>query len=218
MNTVFDFGNIAGAYDAYYQSEFGKEIDKLEKAIVEGFLNALNSKNIYEIGCGTGHWTEFFVEKGFSVTGMDISEKMLAVAKSKKMKNTHFELGNVLKLNKENESIENVVAITSLEFTGNQQKAFDEIYRVLKPGGYFICAGLNGTSPFWEDKKEDEVYKNAEFLNKTILTKFLSKFGKPLFRAAAVFENNKFRDNYYTENEKLNKAAFIAALVQKNRA
>ncbi len=216
MNSVFDFGNIAHEYDAYYLSSFGKEIDRLEKAIIEDFLDYLNTKELFEIGCGTGHWTEFFTQKGFQLRAIDLSEKMIAVAKSKNIKNARFELANVLNLPLKNESLENIVAITALEFTGNQQKAFDEIYRVLKPGGYFICAGLNGTSPFWEDKKEDTVYKNAEFFSEKILTKLLSKFGKPVFKAAAVFENNKFCDNQYSENEKLSKAAFIAALVQKH--
>ncbi|MCF6240957.1 MAG: class I SAM-dependent methyltransferase [Bacteroidales bacterium] len=215
MQNTFDFGTVAHQYDDYYQSDFGKKIDELEKAIIEKFLKNLSIKEILEIGCGTGHWTEFFVQKGFSVKAMDISDKMLAVAKSKNMKNTYFFQGDALNLSIENESVENIIAITSLEFTGNQQKAFDEIYRILKPRGYFICAGLNETSEFWKDKKEDIVYKNANFLNKTKLQEQFSKFGNPVLRAAVIIENTVFCDEKYSEDEKLNKGAFIAGVVQK---
>ncbi len=215
MQSTFDFGAISHEYDAYYRSNFGQNIDKLEKAIIADFLKKLATKNIFEIGCGTGHWSDFFAQSGFSVTAMDISEEMLKIAKSKNIKNVVFKPGDVLNLENADESVENIAAITSLEFSGDLEKAFEEIYRVLKPSGYFICAGLNGSSDFWNDKKDDPVYKNAHFLSYKLLQKHLSKFGTPQINACVIVENNTFCDEKYTAQEKLNKGAFIAAMVQK---
>lgn len=216
MQTTFNFGSIAQEYDTFYQSSFGKNIDKLEKSIIAGFLKKLTVKNILEIGCGTGHWSDFLAQNGFSLTATDISEEMLKTAKSKNIKNVVFKQGDVLNLEYADESIENIIAITSLEFSGNLEKAFEEIYRVLKPSGYFICAGLNGKSEYWNDKKDDIVYKHADFFSAGILEKYLSKFGIPKIKACAVVENNEFLDDRYSDTEKLIKGAFIAAIVQKN--
>ncbi len=215
MQSTFDFGTIAHEYDTYYHTDFGKQVDKLEKELISGFLTQLAVKEIFEIGCGTGHWSDFFAQSGFSVTAMDISKEMLKTAKSKNIKNVVFKQGDVQHLENADESVENIVAITSLEFSGDLEKAFEEIYRVLKPSGYFICAGLNGSSGFWTDKKDDPVYKNARFLSYELLQKHLSKFGTPQIDACVVVENNTFCDEKYTTQEKLNKGVFIAAMVQK---
>ncbi|MEK7068390.1 MAG: class I SAM-dependent methyltransferase, partial [Patescibacteria group bacterium] len=37
--------------------------------------------SILDVGCGTGHKTKYFFEKGLAVVGADFSEGMLAVAK-----------------------------------------------------------------------------------------------------------------------------------------
>ena len=215
MNTSFNFDLVAGQYDSYYKSDFGKEIDRIEKSIIRNYLNEITVKSLVELGCGTGHWTEFFSDLGFSIKAIDISKEMLAFAMAKNIKNADFQLGDMQNIDFPDESVENIIAITSIEFVVNREKVIREIYRVLKPGGYFICAGLNDYSPFWNDKKEDTVYKNANFLNVDDLKQMMAKFGNPKITAGVVFENNTFCDDKYTENEKLNLGAFIAAGVKK---
>ena len=217
MKKIFDFNTIAGQYDYYYQSDFGKKVDALERKLIGDLLKMLPEKNLFEIGCGTGHWTKFFTENGFSVIATDIADKMLEQARKKNIKNAVFKYADVLNLDIKDNTLNNIIAIASLEFTGNLQKASDEIYRVLKPGGYFICAGLNGSAPFWNTQKNDPLYQSAEFFHTRSLQKLLSKFGNPEIRACVVIENDRFTDNQYSEKEKLNKGAFIAAIVQKNK-
>jgi len=43
-----------------------------------------------ELGCGTGHWTQFFCEEGFQVTGVDESEAMLERARAKNIAGARF--------------------------------------------------------------------------------------------------------------------------------
>ena len=215
LNKQYNFDNIASEYDKYYDSDFGKEVDKIEQNILEKLLNKLETKNIVEIGCGTGHWTQFLSNQGFNIEASDISEKMLYEAKKKNINNVAFSIKNAEQLNYANNSIENIIAITSLEFVENQQKAVKEIYRALKPNGFFICAGLNLNSDLGKNKSENEIYKNANFFTNNSLIKMLSKFGSPKISAGVIVENNEFLDNKYTEEQKLNKGAFIAAIVKK---
>jgi ubiquinone/menaquinone biosynthesis C-methylase UbiE len=49
-------------------------------------------KPFLEIGCGTGHWTTFFRQKGLELTAIDISGKMIEKARSKNPKQVRFEV------------------------------------------------------------------------------------------------------------------------------
>lgn len=59
--------------------------DLLEQPAMRKLLPNLLGKSILDLGCGYGHNCIEFVEKGATkVVGIDISEKMLAVAKKRK--------------------------------------------------------------------------------------------------------------------------------------
>jgi len=215
LKKQFNFDNLAADYDKYYKSDFGKKIDIIEKNILKQHLIKLKTKNIVEIGCGTGHWTKYLSELGFIIDASDVSSKMLNKAKEKNIENAIFSIKNTEQLSYTNNSIENIIAVTSLEFVNDMQKAVNEIYRVLKPNAYFICAGLNLNSYLGKNKFKDDIYKNANFFTYNGLKTMLSKFGNAKINAGVVIENNEFCDSKYTEKQKINKGAFIAAIVQK---
>ncbi len=116
-----------------------------------------------ELGCGTGHWTEFFINQGFKVTGVDISDPMLNIARGKNLE-ADLSLANSENLPFDNESFNSIVSITMLEFVENQEKAIQEMYRVLKPGGYLIMGFINADSQIGINKDKDETFKNANLL------------------------------------------------------
>lgn len=72
----------------YYDKDYSKEVDYILKKINEC---KSESNKILEYGSGTGIHGSVLVEKGFKVTGIEISEKMYSIAlsfiKQKKMEN-----------------------------------------------------------------------------------------------------------------------------------
>ncbi|MCD6366836.1 MAG: class I SAM-dependent methyltransferase, partial [Bacteroidales bacterium] len=122
---AFDYNQIADNYDQWYATPLGKQIDEWEKKLFLLHLEKLATRNILEIGAGTGHWTQFLSSNGFTVTGIDIAEKMLDHAHKKNIPNASFQVASAEALPFADASVENVVAVTSLEFVKNQQKAFD---------------------------------------------------------------------------------------------
>ena len=50
---------------------------------IDGFLRESGAKRIFECGCGTGNLTVRLGRMGYSVTGSDISEDMLMIARKK---------------------------------------------------------------------------------------------------------------------------------------
>lgn len=87
----FDFGKIAEHYDKWYQSQRGSLYDKVEKQTLDRLLpEAGKGSKLLDIGCGTGHWSAYFARKGFDVTGVDISERMVQVARGKDRAGSRF--------------------------------------------------------------------------------------------------------------------------------
>lgn len=186
---MFNYNQIADDYDKWYQTPIGKQIDEWEKNLFSLHLKKLKTQNILEIGAGTGHWTEFLSKNGFSVTGIDIAEQMLEQANKKKIPNTTFKVISAETLPFEDKSIENIVAITSLEFIENQEKAISEIFRVLKPDGFFIIGGLNSKASLQKQRQNDTVFKNARCFTYKSLFQILKKFGTPTVEGCIYMPN-----------------------------
>ncbi|MFW5886969.1 MAG: class I SAM-dependent methyltransferase, partial [Bacteroidota bacterium] len=142
---IFQKTKIAQDYDDYYLTDFGKQVDRIEKEMISGLLNEIPKGEMIDLGCGTGHWTHFFTEKGFRVKAVDASEAMLNIARNKKI-NADFIQADSEDLPFEDESQSLIASIAMLEFVENREKAIKEIYRILKTGGWFILGGLNADS------------------------------------------------------------------------
>lgn len=86
-----------------------KNIDKWNKKLVDFIINVLNIKpgmKILDIACGGGDQALIFAQKGYSVTGIDISEKLINFARNQfKEKKLHgeFILKNMFDLDRINE-------------------------------------------------------------------------------------------------------------------
>jgi len=57
---IFEKESAAEQYDRYYETEFGRAIDALEKKEISKYLEKIPRQAMLELGCGTGHWTKFF--------------------------------------------------------------------------------------------------------------------------------------------------------------
>lgn len=211
MESIFNFNTQSSSYDDYYSTELGLAIDKSEKKCVKKFLDKITNKTILELGCGTGHWSEWISEQGFDVHGIDVAEKMLEKAESKNIPNSKFELMSMTDLKFEDESVDNIIAVTSIEFSIDLDKTFSEIKRVLKPNGYFIAAVLNSKSVIGINKKDNPTFVDANFFTLEELSLRLQTFGKPYFCNAA-FLNDKFEIDLDLKTE----PAMIVGCVKKN--
>ena len=62
------------------------QIEKVGRAnemqVMEPYLAAMTSKRVLDIGCGLGDWVMYFQDRGFDITGLDISQKTISNLKS----------------------------------------------------------------------------------------------------------------------------------------
>ncbi len=214
-HNVFANSETANSYDAYYQTEFGKKVDEIERQIVGSLIQDVPRTRMLELGCGTGHWSAYFIDQGFGLTGIEISEAMLKLALQKEL-NADFIQADSQDIPFGDESFAVVSSITMLEFVDNQDSVFQEIYRVLKPGGWLILGCLNARSVLGENKDQDETFKNAQFLTAEELTNKLQRFGEPILKSGVFLITDFILLDELPDPGNVH-PVFIAAIVQKTK-
>ena len=76
------FGKYAHFYDTIYQDKnYKKECDFLEKLFKK--FSRKKIQTILDLGCGTASHDILLAKRGYNVTGIDMSNEMLKIAKQK---------------------------------------------------------------------------------------------------------------------------------------
>ena len=121
---------------------------------------------VVDLGSGAGN--DAFVARaivgdGGRVIGIDMTQEMIDKANKNNQKlgytNVEFRFGEIEKLPLENETADVVVSNCVLNLVPDKQKAFAEIYRILKTGGHFCISDIviKGDLPA-RLKKSSEMY------------------------------------------------------------
>jgi SAM-dependent methyltransferase len=103
------------------------------------------NKDVLDLGCGTGLISILFLENGFNVTGIDLSEGMIRNAKINlkkyKKENIDFFVGNAtnFKFNKKFGLVVSLFSVMNhLDNINELKKAFHCVNHALEVGGYFV--------------------------------------------------------------------------------
>lgn len=170
--------NIHKKYTSTYDGWLNKYVDLLKKDDV-----------IVELGCGRAYSSKFLKEKGFkNITACDFSKEALDAVNSEcqGLKLMNFDMSKGLPF--DDNSIDIIIADLCLHYFNNKttQYIVNEIYRVIKNGGYIIgrvnalkeSEKLNVCSKKIEENfyYEEPIYKR--FFSKNSLEKYFSKFDK----------------------------------------
>ncbi len=129
--------NMNRLYDALQRQLFFRLLKKCR-----------NVNTVLEIGCGIGRWAGYLQNHGLSYTGIDISPKMVEIAR-KRVPSAAFFTMSADALAIEDEKVDLVVSVTVLQHIPYKQqcKAIAELCRVTKNGGHIL---------FIEDTKPPE--------------------------------------------------------------
>jgi len=144
-----DFG-IIYQKDRYYNDYV--EIPNMIKTVKN-----IKGKKLLDIGCGAGVHIKRYSKKGAMCSGIDISETMIEMAKKNNPK-VEFKVGTVTKLPYKTNSFDVVTCSLILDYIEDLNKAFKEINRVLKNGGYLYYSYESPVASLREDY-EDSNYK-----------------------------------------------------------
>jgi len=145
------FDSIAPSYDRLNHI-LSLDFDKIwRRRALKCIVDRAGKQNILDIACGTG---DFSIEiakhshPGTIITGLDLSEGMLAVMASK-VSNARLDdristiHGNCETMAFEDGSFDRVTVEFGIRNVENRELALREILRVLRPGGRFVMLELS---------------------------------------------------------------------------
>ncbi len=133
VKKVFDI--LAPFYDIV-----AMPLSRLRRRVVD-FSGAEKGSRILDVATGTGKQAFAFAEKGYDVTGIDLSEAMLKVANNKnRYKNVNFQVADATNLPFEDNSFD----VSCISFALHdmpltiREKVLKEMVRVTKPEGMIV--------------------------------------------------------------------------------
>jgi len=119
-------------------------IHRLWKKNMLNMMNPSNNQKLIDVACGTGDIAKLFlnhVNKSFKITCVDPNKGMINKGKEKLKKFDHLNwiIAPAEKLPINDNSFDFYTISFGLRNTKSLDKSLSEAYRVLKPGGRFLC-------------------------------------------------------------------------------
>jgi ubiquinone/menaquinone biosynthesis C-methylase UbiE len=136
----------------YLQSCRTEFWQKVFRAELEYLLQHLKgSREVLSVGCGPAIIESGLSERGFRVTGLDVSEEALACAPD----HIRTIAGRAEDMDFPKSSFDAVIYVASLQFIEDYRKAMEKTAQVLRPAGKLIVMLLNPQSAFYKQKAQD---------------------------------------------------------------
>ena len=220
------FDKKATDYDRWYESKLGEFVDKVETELAFSLFEPVHGMKILDVGCGTGNFSMKLAEKGCEVVGIDVSEKMLNEARKKvaeKGLNIKFYNMDVCNMSFSDEKFDGVFSMAAFEFIKEPEKAYKEMYRVLKQNEYLLIGTINRESKWGEfyiskSLRGDSIFKYADFKSSDDLKSWNGReivdSGECLFIPPDVEENN-INMEYEKKLSCSEKGGFVCVLWKK---
>lgn len=170
--TIFN-DKVANKYDAYFDTKKGRYVWQVETDLMNQLIDIESGMRVLEIGSGTGVYSIPFAQQGCIVTGIDISDEMLEIARQKVIDlqlNLDFIHMDANALHFSENTFDRIYSMGVLDFVDDLEHAFEQAYRVLKPGGKISIAVVNRDSAWGKRYMDPEynkgkVYAHAHFKN-----------------------------------------------------
>lgn len=224
-----DFDKKAPEYDAWYHTQKGALVDALETECAFALYEPEAGSFVLDAGCGTGNFSLKLARKGVRVEGVDLSVPMIDYAKEKAQASAyadqlHFQVGDLYELPFADETFDAVLSMAAFEFIHEDERALEEFFRVVKPGGYVLVGTITGNSDWGKEyishmPREDSVFHHAAFKTADEMRAFFKEWlvssGESVFFPYATEDEAATRtlDDEYKEQAAI--GAFVCVLWQK---
>ncbi len=133
---------------AYNFDKIARTYDRLNRVMTLGLDRRWRRRavrdphgNVLDVACGTGDMVQELQKRGCLVTGVDLSEEMLTIAKSKAPTATYM-IADAEHLPFENDCFDAVTCAFGVRNFVHLEQGLGEMLRVLKPGGRMVILEL----------------------------------------------------------------------------
>jgi len=143
------FNRYSNYYDTLYaEKDYTEECDFVEKVFNEYADQSV--KSVLDLGCGTGGHAVLLAQRGYALTGVDISESMLSIARQKAIElnlpiNYHLQDIRQLNLGDTFDAVISMFAVMGYQTSNaDLEMGIQAVQQHLVPGGLFIFDGWFG--------------------------------------------------------------------------
>jgi SAM-dependent methyltransferase len=140
---VFD-ERVAAQLEAFYR----RRQVRRRRALVLDALAPEPGEAILDVGCGPGFYVADLLERGATVTGVDSSLAMLAIARQRAPAASLLE-GAATRLPLEDATFDRALSVQVLEYVADVDGALAELRRVLRPGGRVVIWDIDWSTLSW---------------------------------------------------------------------
>ena len=139
MYDEFNFGNFS----------YGKKRKQFDQLLYKYLICLDKNSKLFDIGCGTGEL--FSIYEDFGVTKKQITGVDLALSNITELKNKDYSAicSNVLNLELNDNISDFTICNGVIHHTSDPFKAFLELVRITKPGGYIYLNVYNKWNPYF---------------------------------------------------------------------
>jgi len=136
MNQFFDYSKY---YNLLYRDKnYSEEVDYVDSLIKKFHPK---TKQLLDVGCGTGKHAKLLAKKNYTIHGVDLSEQMLQVANATSEPNTSFSQGDVrtFELNRKFDTVTALFHVMSYQTSNDAVvSSLKTVHKHLNEGGLFI--------------------------------------------------------------------------------
>jgi len=132
------FGKVSKLYDSVRESYPKELIDD-----IVAFSEIEQESQVLDIGCGSGQATLLFAERGYKITGIDLSKNLVTLAreKTKNFQKMNYLVGSLEETNFIPAYFDLIIAAQSWHWV-DQKSSYQKVHTILKKDGSF--------APFWK--------------------------------------------------------------------
>jgi SAM-dependent methyltransferase len=146
-----DSGIFQGRYVNFQQGRYTDEFIygryQLFEEIDRVMMRLPKGARVLDLGCGTGHFSDYIRRQGHDVVGLDPSRKMLEFARAN-FPHMEFIEGYSNNMPFPTEHFDCIVSIEVLRYLNAAEviRSYEEMRRILRPGGIILVTHVNRLS------------------------------------------------------------------------
>jgi len=195
-------------HDEYMSYRSNAEMEKLLAPIIEWVEPYIVDRDVLEIACGTGNWTQVLARRARSVLAIDVADTMIEIACAKPYQNDKvtFKVTDAYTLEGMEDTFTAAFAAGWFSHIPKSRIAsfFKQLHARLKPGAHVVFVGI-----MWRDHPDLTVYRSDEEGN--LYSRRILPDGRefdviknyPTFDEFQVYLKNTGEDIIYREHQEL---------------
>lgn len=149
MAESVDYDAIAAAYESRYKRNDYSGVEAALREFLEHGSPA--HRHVAEVGCGTGHWLEFFRASSIPIVGIDPSAGMLQVARDR-LPDARLIRARAEALPFRDSTFDGLFTVNALHHFTAPEIFFQQAHRLLASGSALLTIGLDpstGLDRWW---------------------------------------------------------------------